>query len=130
MRVTKQARREAKELLRVCQVDGLLAEARVRQVVSRILETKPRGYFAILHFFQRLVKLDLDRRMARIESATPLPAETRAQLEAHLGRLYGEGLTIGHTVNPALVGGLRIRVGSDVYDGSIQGRLDRLRQAF
>jgi F-type H+-transporting ATPase subunit delta len=130
MRVTKQARRDAKELVRACQINGLLDEGRVRQVVSRVIEAKPRGYAAILQYFQRLVRLDLERRSARIESATPLSDDARAQIEANLGRLYGEGLTLSHTVNPALVGGLRVRVGSDVYDGSVHGRLERLNEAF
>ncbi len=130
MRVTKQARRDAKELLRACQIVGLLDEGRVRQVVSHVLEAKPRGYAAILQFFQRLVRLDLERHTARIESATPLSDGARAEIEANLGRLYGEGLTVSLTVNPALVGGLRVRVGSDVYDGSIHGRLERLKEAF
>jgi len=130
MRVTKQARRDAKELFRACQVDGLLAEPRVREVVSRLLQTKPRGYFAILQYFQRLVKLDLERRTARIESATPLSDQEQTQLETYLARLYGQGLTIDHTVNPAIIGGLRVRVGSDVYDGSIHGRLERLNEVF
>jgi F-type H+-transporting ATPase subunit delta len=130
MRVTKQARRTAKELFRACQIDGLLAETRVRQVVSRILETKPRGYLAILNYFQRLLKLDIERRTARIESATPMPADARTQVDASLKRLYGDGLTIRHAVNPAILGGLRVRVGSDIFDGSIQGRLERLKEAF
>jgi F-type H+-transporting ATPase subunit delta len=130
MRATQQARRDAKQLFRVCQVDGLLAEPRVREVVSRLLQAKPRGYFATLQYFQRLVKLDVERRTARIESATTLSAPERTQLESYLGRQYGQGLTIQHTVNPAIIGGLRVRVGSDVYDGSIQGRLERLNEVF
>ena len=35
-----------------------------------------------------------------------------------------------YQINPALLGGLRIRVGNDVFDGSVQGRLDRLANAF
>ncbi len=41
---------------------------------------------------------------------------------------YGDGLTTDFRVNPNLIGGLRIRVGSDVWDGSVRGRLDRLEQ--
>ncbi len=130
MKISKQARREAKELFRHCVADGLLNENRVREAVRRVLEAKPRGYLAILSHFHRLVKLDLQRRTARVESAVPLPAELQAGLKAGLSRLYGPGLDISFAPQPALIGGLRVQVGSDVYDGSIQARLNALQESF
>ena len=130
MKLTKQARRVGKELFRCCFVNGLLDETRVRQAVARALELKPRGYLAILSHFQRLVKLDLDRRTARVESATPLAPELQARIQGGLGRLYGPGLNLSFAQNPALIGGLRIKVGSDVYDGSVQARLAALEESF
>jgi len=130
MKVSKQARREAKQLFRSCIVNGLLDENRARQVVRRVLESKPRGYLAILSHFQRLVKLDLERRTAKVESASPLPPDLQANVQTSLSRLYGRGLNISFAENPALIGGLRIKVGSDVYDGSVQARLAALDQSF
>ena len=69
VKISKQARRDAKQLFHACRVNGLLDEAKVRQVVQQVIAAKPRGYLAILSHFQRLVKLDLDRRTARVESA-------------------------------------------------------------
>jgi F-type H+-transporting ATPase subunit delta len=130
VKVTKQARREAKELFRSCLVKGVLDENRVRTAVQKTIELKPRGYVAILSHFQRLVRLELDRRSAKVESATPLAADLQASIQANLSRLYGAGLNISFAQNPALLGGLRIKVGSDVYDGSIQARLAALEQSF
>jgi F-type H+-transporting ATPase subunit delta len=130
VKVTKQARREAKELFRSCFVNGLLDETRVRQAVQKVIDLKPRGYVGILSHFQRLVKLDLDRRTARVESATPLAESLQATLKSGLSRIYGPGLNISFSQNPALIGGLRVKVGSDVYDGSIQARLAALEQGF
>jgi F-type H+-transporting ATPase subunit delta len=130
VKVTKQARREAKELFRSCLVNGVLDENRVRTAVQKTIELKPRGYVAILSHFQRLVKLELDRRSAKVESATPLAADLQASIQANLTRLYGAGLNISFAQNPALLGGLRIKVGSDVYDGSIQARLAAIEQSF
>jgi F-type H+-transporting ATPase subunit delta len=126
MRISKQARRDAKELFRACHVDGVLSEDRVRRVVRQVLDARPRGFVGTLHYFQRLVKLDLERRTARVESAHPLSAELQSQVRTQLGRRYGAGLTVGFAVQPELVGGLRIRVGSDVLDGTIYGRLNTL----
>nr|UXE45797.1 ATP synthase subunit delta [uncultured bacterium] len=130
MKVNKQARREAKELFRSCLSNGVLDETRTRQAVQRVLEAKPRGYLSILSHFQRLVKLDQDRRTVRVESAAPLTAALQSDVQARLGRAYGAGLNVAFSQNPALIGGLRIRVGFDVYDGSIQARLAALEQSF
>jgi len=65
-----------------------------------------------------------------VESAGPLSAEQQATVQSNLVGKYGQGLSISFTQNPALIGGLRIQVGSDVYDGSVQGRLERLRDTF
>ena len=130
MKVSKQARREAKELYRSCVADGLLDENRVREVVRRVLESKPRGYLGILTHFERLVKLELHRRTATIESAVPLSPDLQASVKAGLARIYGPGLDVSFAQQPALIGGLRIQVGSDVYDGSIQARLAALQESF
>ncbi|HRT56786.1 MAG TPA: F0F1 ATP synthase subunit delta [Candidatus Paceibacterota bacterium] len=130
MKVSKQARREAKALFRGCLRDGALDEGRVKASVQWLLERKPRGYLAIAAHFQRLVKLELERRTARVESATPLAPELQAGIQTQLSRLYGAGLNINFVHNPALIGGLRVKVASDVYDGSIQGRLNQLAASF
>jgi F-type H+-transporting ATPase subunit delta len=130
MKISKQARREGKSLFRVCQVNGLLDENRVRQAVQRVIAGKPRGYLAILSQLERLVKLDQERRTAKVESAAPLPSDVQANVRNHLNRVYGPGLNLSFGQNPALIGGLRIQVGSDVYDGSVQGRLSSLQESF
>ena len=130
MKISKQARRGAKQLFRSCFEDGLLDENRARQVVRQLLETKPRGYLAVLSHFERLLKLDFQRRSAKVESAVPLPADLQASVQASLTRLYGPGLNFSFGQNPALIGGLRIKVGSDVYDGSVQARLAALQESF
>ncbi len=130
MKITKQARREAKQLFRSCLKEGLLDDNRVRQAVVQMLSVRPRGYLAILGHFQRLVKLDEDRRAARIESVIPLDASAQAAIKANLIRRYGAGLNFTFTQNPALLGGMRVRIGSDVYDGTIRARLNEVQQAF
>jgi F-type H+-transporting ATPase subunit delta len=130
MKITKQSRREAKELFRSCVVGGLLEENRVRQAVQQVLQTKPRGYLAILTHFLRLIKLDIERRTALVESAAPLGSDLQTQIQTSLARSYGKGLDISFAQNPELIGGVRIKVGSDVYDGSVQGRLAELQESF
>ena len=69
MKIGKQARRDAKQLFLTCRSNGLIDDAKVRQAVSAVISQKPRGYVAILNHFQRLLKLDIDKRSVRVESA-------------------------------------------------------------
>jgi F-type H+-transporting ATPase subunit delta len=130
MRISKQARRHAAQLFRYCQVSGSLDEKRIRQVVRRVTAAGYRESPAILAHFIRLVRLDRDRHTARIETAAPLPDDLRTRLEGNLARLYGRGLITAFAQEPSLIGGMRIRVGSDVYDGSVLGRLTSLESSF
>jgi len=130
MKTKRQAQREASKLFRLCQVDGSLDEGRVRRIVQRIIDAGRPGSLPVLSRFQRLVKLDRARHTALVESAAPLPADVRAQIESSLTRLYGRGIAMSFAENPALLGGVRIKLGSDVYDGSVQGGLAALEARF
>jgi F-type H+-transporting ATPase subunit delta len=126
MTSTRKSARSARQLFRACLVDGALDHGRVRQVAERLAASPRRGTLGILTAFQRLVRLDSDRHRATIESATPLPATLRTQIEGDLSRRYGRGLQASFAENAALIGGMRIQVGSDVYDGSVRARLTAL----
>lgn len=130
MKMTTQTRSRAKQLYRLCLVNGVLDEARVRQVVQTMVQSKGRGYLVLLASFQRLVKLDFARRTTNVESAIPLPADLRASVEAGLKRQYGPDINAVFCDNPALIGGIRIQVGSDVYDGSVRFGLALLERGF
>jgi F-type H+-transporting ATPase subunit delta len=130
VKISKQERRDAKELFRSCRVNGVLDEGRVREVVSKVIAAKPRGYLPILSQFARLVKLDLDRRTALVESAVPLADVQQASVKANLTQRYGAGLIFSFSQNPSLLGGLRVQVGSDVFDGSVKARLAALEESF
>ena len=130
MKISKLAQREARQLFHSCRVNGLLDDNRVRQTVTLLLAKKPHGYVEILSRLHRLVKLDLEQRAARVESVTPLPADLQADVANQIRKIYGSGADITFSQNPALIGGLRIQVGSDLYDGSVRMRLEKLEQSF
>ena len=123
MKATRKARRTARHLFRLCVVGGALDAARVRQVAARVAASGRRGALAVLSDFQRMVRLELDRHRAIVESATPIADDLRSDVTASLARMYGTGLDTSFEENPALIAGMRIRVGSDVYDGSVRARL-------
>lgn len=130
MKTIRQVKRDAKHLFLLCLVNGSLDEDRVRQVVASVLRIKRRGYLALATQFERLVKLERLRHTATVESAAPLPSDLRANVEASLVRLYGPDMSTSFAESPALIGGMRIRVGSDVYDGSVKAGLAALEKGF
>jgi F-type H+-transporting ATPase subunit delta len=129
-KTARQAKREANQLFRLCLVHGWLDERRARQVVERVLQSRRRGYLGVAKQFHRLVKLDSDRHTAKIESAIPLAADLKASVRTGIESAYGHGITTVFAQNPALIGGMRIRVGCDVYDGSVQCGLVALEKCF
>ena len=130
MKISKQAQREARQLFRSCLVNELLDESRVRQAVGLLSEKKPRDYIGILSRLHRLVKLELSRRDVRVENAVETSPAQAENIRASLEKQYGPGLNIQYSINPQLIGGMRIQVGSDLYDGSVKTRLDKLEQSF
>jgi F-type H+-transporting ATPase subunit delta len=130
MKVSKVAAATARRLFGLCQTAGRLDETKLRTVVARLIESKPRDYRAVLVALQRLTRLDAERRRVTVESAIALDDASRQRVVDGLAKAHGQNLTISYTVNPELIGGLRIRVGNDVLDGSVQGRLARLANAF
>jgi F-type H+-transporting ATPase subunit delta len=130
MKPTKQTRRDAKRLLRLCSVDGLLDDSRARQLLQRVLQAHPRGCLPTLAYFERLLKLDYARHAATVETATLVPPDQSAAVQARLERAYGPGLNVSFVLTPALIGGMRVSVGSDVYDSSVQARLAALEERF
>jgi F-type H+-transporting ATPase subunit delta len=130
MKTRRQIQRDAKRLYRVCLVNGALDEGRVRGIVERVAGGGGPAALAVLTRFQRLVRLDRAAHSATVESAAPLSDDLRASIETSLTRIHGRAIATSFTGNDALLGGVRITVGSDVYDGSIQGRLAALEAKF
>ncbi len=130
MKTTRRARKLARRLFRACFVAGQLDEARARQAAARVAGTGRRGRLPILTHFARLVSLEQARHRAVVESARPLPADLRTSVEPSLARRYGPGLRTSFSEEPVLIGGMRVRVASDVYDGSVRAALRALEQRF
>jgi F-type H+-transporting ATPase subunit delta len=126
MKRNKKAGRTARSLYRLCLVNDALDANRVHLVTRRLGSSTQRGSLAILTAFHRLVHLDHDRHSAVVESARPLTAPVREAFLTDLARMYGPGIQTSFAENPALLGGVRIKVASDIYDGSLLGRLAAL----
>jgi F-type H+-transporting ATPase subunit delta len=128
MQVKKEVRQIAREMLRASFTDGQLDRGRIASLVDSILTRKPRNFLKILEYYKRLLRLETEKRHARIETATAVQPQIASQISLDLARRYGTDLSREFAINPALLGGMRIRVGSDVWDSSVRNRLERLQQ--
>ena len=128
MKINKEIRQLSREMLRASFTDGQLDPGRISSLVDSLIAKKPRRYVDVLKNYRHLLRLELEKRQARIETAKEVDPATSSELVANLKRKYGGDLTAEFVVNPELLGGMRIRVGSDVWDGTVRNRLERLQQ--
>jgi len=130
MKIPKEARKLSRSLFRSSFTDGRLDSAKVTAVLQEVAARKPRHTLSALKDYQRLVRMELDRRHAVIESATPLEMDAAAGILRDLRARFGADITHEFKINSALIGGVRIQLGSDVWDGSVSGRLEHLQTAL
>ena len=128
MKVNKEIRQLSRGMLRASFTDGQLDSGRVGSLVDSLVAKKPRNYVDILKNYRRLLRLELEKRRARIDTASEVDPAVRSEIVASLKNKYGSDLSSEFLVNPELLGGMRIRVGSDVWDGTVRNRLERLQQ--
>ena len=126
MKLSKEARKLSKQLFRESFTGGALDAAKVGSVTDTVIRAKPRQYIGVLKEFARLIRLETARRHATIESAADLGAAEKTAILDTIRTKYGADVTAEFKTVPALIGGLRIQVGSDVVDASVRSRLDRL----
>jgi F-type H+-transporting ATPase subunit delta len=130
MKINKEIRRLSREMVRASFTDGQLDRGKIASLVQSLIAKRPRNYIGILQNYKRLLRLEIEKRHARIESASELSAETNSRILQNLKKKYGRDLTTEFVVDRELLAGMRIRVGSDVWDGSVRHRLERLQQQF
>ena len=128
MKINKEVRQNSREMLRASFTDGQLDRGKIDSLTQSLIEKRPRHYLDILQYYKRLLRLEIEKRHAKIESAMQLVPEAAVNIVDRLKKKYGGDLTTEFAVDPALLGGVRIRVGSDVWDGTVRNRLQRLEQ--
>ncbi|PYL52864.1 MAG: hypothetical protein DMF29_10105 [Verrucomicrobia bacterium] len=128
MKITKEIRQLSREMLRASFTDGQLDRGKIASLVQSLISKRPRHFMAVLQNYKRLLRLEIEKRHAKIESATQLSQQAAVDIVARLKKKYGGDLTSEFVVDPTLLGGVRVRVGSDVWDGTLRNRLERLQQ--
>ena len=127
MKLNKEIRQVSRKMLQASFTDGQLDPGRISSLVDSLVTRKPRNYVNVLKNYKRLLRLELEKRHATIETASEVDSAVRSEIEANLKSKYGNDLSTEFHVAPELLGGMRIRVGNDVWDGSVRNRLERLQ---
>jgi F-type H+-transporting ATPase subunit delta len=129
MKISRDARKRAKKLYRFCAPEGHLDENRIRQVITQLIAEKPRHYLGMIGHLRKLLGFEVAGRTVQIHAAQEL-SDGGIAIFSELERLYGPALKKVYVTDPGLIGGLRIQRGSDVWDGSVKDRLQRLEQSL
>jgi F-type H+-transporting ATPase subunit delta len=115
-------------------VDALLADkakaTTVRLAKLALTGFGGRSFSASLGRLVELTAARRDRTVAYVTSAIPLTEREEERLGAQLAQRYGRQVSIQVTVDPEILGGLSVQIGSDLYDGTVLRRLNEARTAL
>lgn len=85
---------------------------------------------ALAEAFRRLANEARGVADAVVTTAVPLPESTQADIAERLGRALGKRVRVTNVVDPSILGGLIVRVGNRVIDGSVRSQLNRFQQTL
>ena len=125
----KQVQQLARQFLKLSIVNGEVSPERVAGILQYIGKHRPSNSVAVLKSFQRLITAEIARREARVEHAGPMENSVLASIAASMTRKYARRIAGVSRRNDALLAGLRVRVGDDVYESSVAGQLAALASA-
>lgn len=112
-----------------------LTRGRVHEVTQRLLEhavasPRKRNVERALDDLLQAAAARRERSVARVLSAVPVTARQEQRLARTLSRIYGRPIAVRTAVDPSVRGGLLIRIGDELIDGSVAGRFTAARAAL
>jgi len=129
MRADKKTKALAKQLFKLSVVNGTVSPEQVTGVLGYIEKNVPRHALALLQLYHRAIANELAKSNAVVEHAGPIGPSTLSAIEAAMTKKYSRAVTATAKPNPKLLAGLRVRIGSDVYESTGAGQLAALSSA-
>ena len=126
MAANKKVQQLARQLFKLRLVDGRVSADRVTGVLGYLEKIQPAHPLAVLKAYQRFVATELAKSQAVVEHAGAVSDSILQTIAASMTKKYGRAITASSRDNPALLAGLRVRVGDDVYESSVSGQLGAL----
>lgn len=126
MKRDKKITQLVKKLVELSKEDGLVTEARVVEVLAGLKQFRHRSYLIILKTFLVRLRRELALQTAVVSTPNLLSEETLEKISAKYSAIYGRTISAEVEEDTSLIAGVRVRVGDDLYDASVAGRLQRL----
>jgi F-type H+-transporting ATPase subunit delta len=109
---------------------GKARPATVRLVDIAVTRSRGRSVETALEDLVELAAARRQRYVAQVRAARPLDADQEARLTASLGRIYGREVQLQVDVDPSVLGGIEVRVGDEVIDGTVERNLNNVRRSL
>jgi F-type H+-transporting ATPase subunit delta len=122
----KKAHQFARQLFKMSVIDGAVSPARVTGVLAYIEKHRVANPVIVLKAYARLVANELAKSQAVVEHAGAINEATLSTISAAMTKKYSRAVTASARPNPALLAGLRVQVGDDVYESSVASQLGAL----
>ena len=126
MAADKQTKLLAKQLFKLSVVDGVVSPEQVAGVLGWVEKTSPHRPVALLKAYQHRIALELAKSRAEVEHAGPVSDATLQLIASAMTKKYSRPVTATAKPNAKLLAGLRVRIGSDVYESTVAGQLASL----
>lgn len=114
-------------------VGDLLAERATRSTTTlakRAVAARERTFAHTLEGYISLAAAQKNRVVATVRVARPLDPDQRQRLQAALQRQVGRDVALQEVVDPQVLGGVRVELGDEVVEGTVEGRLEAARRMF
>ena len=118
----------AKKLVELSKDNGVVTEAKVGEVLAGLKQVEHRHHLTVLKTFLNYLRREIALQTAVVSTPGALSDEALKAIEATYTKMYGRPISAVTQQDTSLIAGVRVRVGDDVYDASVAGRLQRLAE--
>ncbi len=122
----KIAQQLARQLFKLSLADGVVSAEQVAGVLAYVEKHRPANPVMVLRAYERLVAAEVAKNRAVVSHAGPVDQSMLAAIGAAMTKKYGRAVAATSQPDPALIAGLRVRVGDDVYESSVSAQLAAL----
>ena len=115
-----------RQLFKLSLVDGRISSEQVAGILGYVEKHHPVNAVTILTAYQRLIATEIAKGIAIVEHSGPVSPASLASIATALSNRYQRPVTTQTKANPALLAGIRVRIGDDLFESSVAGQLAAL----
>lgn len=125
----KQIQQLARQFYKLSFSNGVISAGQVAGVLEYIEKHRPANSMAVLKAYQRLIAAEVARGQAVVEHAGPINSAALDAIAGAMSKKYNRAVSAVEKRNDALLAGVRVRIGDDLYESSVAGQLATLAEA-